>query len=198
MSKKKLCCLLLATMSIISLLLSTISVSAMSQKAQKAYDKKITTLKKQSNYKKYGLYTAKVKVKGGEDILLVSAGVFDSKYAISADIYQYQNGKVKFLTKVQSTGTSYPVCKKGNTILTGYHHSSQKYTFEKGKVILEEISGFGTYDDTKAIYKKCEIKNGKVKKIKETTMSKKKAEKMEYYCNSKGDYRGTPIKFEKQ
>lgn len=63
-----------------------------------------------------GIYTAKIHDASGNDILLVTDAVckVEGKNAVWADVYQNVNGKAELITTIVSTGSGYPICKKGN------------------------------------------------------------------------------------
>lgn len=186
--------LLLIVTGVDVVMVSSIShAAASSSVVEKAYTKKINKLKTLKKYKK-GLYTATVSSSKGSKTLLVTDTVFRSegKNAVTADVYQYVNGKVVYICKLTSTGTSYPLSKKGTYLLSGYHHSSSRYKIVNGKAIVERLDDL-YLNKKKCTYTKYSIKNGKQKKILEKKLSTSKAHQINYYSDE-----GTPIKFKKQ
>jgi hypothetical protein len=135
--------------------------------------------------------------KDGMPVLLVSEyddwdDDLSERNAIDADVYSYSAGKVVFITKMQSTGSGYPLIKKGKYIISGWHHSSQRLTVSGKKGYLESVEGFAMeVANAKCYYKKWTVTNGnKTKKIYQK-ISMKKAEKMDFYNG------GTEILFHK-
>ena len=197
MNRRKIICFFMVAAVLLSVTLPG-RVEAASKKAvTRAYNQKIKNLKKSKKYKD-GIYTATMKSATGNELLLVTDGAFGKeKFAISADVYQYVGGKVKKLCKVVSTGTAYPLCKKGKYILSGFHHNSFRYQVKNGVVIMEEYDGI--YLDSKyCYYKKYCIKDGKKKLVKKKKVKTTVAEKNDFYCNAGGNSQGEPIKFMKQ
>lgn len=146
-----------------------------------------------------GVYIAKIPAASGDDILLVTDAVckVEGQNAIWADVYQNVNGKAELITTIVSTGSGYPICKKGNYILSGFHHKSMRYKITNDSVIMEQLNGL--YLNKKyCIYTKNEIKNGKLTQLKRKKLKAKIAEKMDYYIDKKGNMRGKPIKFSRK
>lgn len=146
-----------------------------------------------------GVYTAKLHDASGNDILLVTDAVYklEGQNATWADVYQNVNGKAKRITTIVSTGTGYPLCKKGNYILSGFHHKSMRYKITNDNIIMEQINGL--YLNKKyCTYTKNKIKDGKMTQLKKKKIITKKAEKMDYYVDKKGDMKGKPIKFSRK
>jgi len=153
-------------------------------------------------YKKYvakkqkkkgrNLYYAIIKAsKNKTPVLLISDEIMSSDSntnlgskkgsAVKAKVYSYSKGKVKFITKMTSTGASYPLLRKGKYILSGWHHASQRLVVNGGKGILEEVSGFYLSEDFPCYKKKWIVTNGKRKKINSKKISQKKATSLDYY-----------------
>lgn len=146
-----------------------------------------------------GIYTAKIHDASGNDILLVTDAVckVEGKNAVWADVYQNVNGKAELITTIVSTGSGYPICKKGNYILSGFHHKSMRYKIASNRTIMEQINGL--YLDKKyCTYTKNIIKSGKMTQLKRKKIKAKVAEKMDYYIDKNGNMRGKPIKFSRK
>ena len=146
-----------------------------------------------------GIYTAKIHDASGNDILLVTDAVckVEGKNAVWADVYQNVNGKAELITTIVSTGSGYPICKKGNYILSGFHHKSMRYKIASNRIIMEQINGL--YLDKKyCTYTKNIIKSGKMTQLKRKKIKAKVAEKMDYYIDKNGNMRGKPIKFSRK
>ena len=137
-----------------------------------------------------GIYTAKIHDASGNDILLV-------KNAVWADVYQNVNGKAELITTIVSTGSGYPICKKGNYILSGFHHKSMRYKIASNRTIMEQINGL-YLDEKYCTYTKNIIKSGKMTQLKRKKIKAKVAEKMDYYIDKNGNMRGKPIKFSRK
>ena len=134
------------------------------------YGDLIKQLKKKEQFAD-GVYTA------GNDILLVTDA---GQNAIWADVYQNVNGKAELITTIVSTGSGYPICKKGNYILSGFHHKSMRYKIASDSTIMEQINGL--YLNKKyCTYTKNIIKSGKMTQLKRKKIKAKVAEKMDYY-----------------
>lgn len=162
------------------------------------YGDLIKQLKKKEQFAD-GVYTAKIHDASGNDILLVTDAVckVEGQNAIWADVYQNVNGKAELITTIVSTGSGYPICKKGNYILSGFHHKSMRYKIASDSTIMEQINGL--YLNKKyCTYTKNIIKSGKMTQLKRKKIKAKVAEKMDYYVDRKGNMRGKPIKFSRK
>lgn len=162
------------------------------------YGDLIKQLKKKEQFAD-GVYTAKIHDVSGNDILLVTDAVckVEGQNAIWADVYQNVNGKAELITTIVSTGSGYPICKKGNYILSGFHHKSMRYKIASDSTIMEQINGL--YLNKKyCTYTKNIIKSGKMTQLKRKKIKAKTAEKMDYYVDRKGNMRGKPIKFSRK
>lgn len=162
------------------------------------YGDLIKQLKKKEQFAD-GVYTAKIHDVSGNDILLVTDAVckVEGQNAIWADVYQNVNGKAELITTIVSTGSGYPICKKGNYILSGFHHKSMRYKIASDSTIMEQINGL--YLNKKyCTYTKNIIKSGKMTQLKRKKIKAKTAEKMDYYVDRKGNLRGKPIKFSRK
>lgn len=162
------------------------------------YGDLIKQLKKKEQFAD-GVYTAKIHDASGNDILLVTDAVckVEGQNAIWADVYQNVNGKAELITTIVSTGSGYPICKKGNYILSGFHHKSMRYKIASDSTIMEQINGL--YLNKKyCTYTKNIIKSGKMTQLKRKKIKAKTAEKMDYYVDRKGNMRGKPIKFSRK
>ena len=157
------------------------------------YGDLIKQLKKKEQFAD-GVYTAKIHDASGNDILLVTDA---GQNAIWADVYQNVNGKAELITTIVSTGSGYPICKKGNYILSGFHHKSMRYKITSDSTIMEQINGL--YLNKKyCTYTKNIIKSGKMTQLKRKKIKAKVAEKMDYYIDKNGNMRGKPIKFSRK
>lgn len=162
------------------------------------YGDLIKQLKKKEQFAD-GVYTAKIHDASGNDILLVTDAVckIEGQNAIWADVYQNVNGKAELITTIVSTGSGYPICKKGNYILSGFHHKSMRYKIASDSTIMEQINGL--YLNKKyCTYTKNIIKSGKMTQLKRKKIKAKTAEKMDYYIDKNGNMRGKPIKFSRK
>ena len=162
------------------------------------YGDLIKQLKKKEQFAD-GVYTAKIHDASGNDILLVTDAVckVEGKNAVWADVYQNVNGKAELITTIVSTGSGYPICKKGNYILSGFHHKSMRYKIASNRTIMEQINGL--YLNKKyCTYTKNIIKSGKMTQLKRKKIKAKVAEKMDYYIDKNGNMRGKPIKFSRK
>ena len=162
------------------------------------YGDLVKQLKKKEQFAD-GVYTAKIHDASGNDILLVTDAVckVEGQNAIWADVYQNVNGKAELITTIVSTGSGYPICKKGNYILSGFHHKSMRYKIASDSTIMEQINGL--YLNKKyCTYTKNIIKSGKMTQLKRKKIKAKTAEKMDYYIDKNGNMRGKPIKFSRK
>ena len=141
------------------------------------YGDLIKQLKKKEQFAD-GVYTAKIHDASGNDILLVTDAGQNAIWAVS-------------------TGSGYPICKKGNYILSGFHHKSMRYKIASDSTIMEQINGL--YLNKKyCTYTKNIIKSGKMTQLKRKKIKAKTAEKMDYYIDKNGNMRGKPIKFSRK
>ena len=162
------------------------------------YGDLVKQLKKKEQFAD-GVYTAKIHDASGNDILLVTDAVckVEGQNAVWADVYQNVIGKAELITTIVSTGSGYPICKKGNYILSGFHHKSMRYKITSDSTIMEQINGL--YLNKKyCTYTKNIIKSGKMTQLKRKKIKAKTAEKMDYYVDRKGNMRGKPIKFSRK
>lgn len=174
----------------------TSTATAKQTKIRKAYKE----FAKQQAKSGKQMYYAIVNASANEmPVLLLSKNswIFGKKLAIEAKVYSYSHGKVVYVTKMQSTGTSYPLLKSGKYILSGWHHKSYQLKVNGRKGYMKEVSGFGMDQSTKCYKSSWTVISGKKSDQKKTQISIKKAEKLDYYCNPKGDSRGTEITFHK-
>lgn len=77
----------------------------------------------------------------GEDVLLVSSGVFDNDgviAAIDSEIFYYKDGVPTSLGIVECGGTAYPLAIKDGLLYVGQNHGLEKYAFEAGKLTVKE------------------------------------------------------------
>lgn len=167
------------------------------QKAKKKYREFAQKLNKKPKYKN-NLYT-KVLTLGENDVpvLLVSKGVFTdgSAYTTSARIYQFVNNKVAYIGTLSSSGTSYPICAYGKYLLAGSHHSSTRMSVTKGKAAVSQINGL--FLGGKCSVDKWVLEKGKKKNKSSQEISQSEADRLDYYCDDAGNYRGEPIEFDK-
>ena len=98
---------------------------------------------------------------GGTDVLLVTDYTYDNNggegdpfYATTkADIFYYDaEGVPTFAGCINSSGTAYPLTEYGDRIYTGGHHFVRVYTFQAGRIVIDE-EAYAVYDsDGKATY----------------------------------------------
>jgi len=172
------------------------AASAKTQKnaITKAY---IQYAKKMQKKSKKTLYYAIVNAsKNGNPVLLISNDIIrgdthqaaEKGSAVGARIYSYSKGKVIYISKMTSTGSSYPLIRKGKYIVSGWHHASQRLLVSGKKGTLEEVSGFGLYmekgyDDCHK--KEWSVSKGKKKLLSSKKISTKKATSLDYYHGGK-------------
>ncbi len=155
--------------------------------------------KQQQKKSRKTLYYAIINASDGKmPVLLVTTSDSYIKHdtgAIHADVYSYSDGKVVQITKMQSTGSGYPLLQKDKYIISGWHHSSQRLMVSGANGYMETIDGFGM-ENTKCHQKSWTIANGKKKDFSSKIISEKKAFSLDYYNNAyeKG---GKIIKFKK-
>lgn len=116
------------------------------------------------------------------------------KGAVEAKVYSYSGSKVVYITKMRSTGSSYPLMKKGKYIISGWHHSSQRLMVSGAKGYMESVEGFGI-ENGKCYKKTWTVVNGKKRKMAKKKISAKKASSLDYYSNFYSN--GNIIKFKK-
>lgn len=184
----------------VSLLSDTSFSAAVSKKGKEkeAYEQYVKQLQKKS---KNTLYYAVINAsKDNMPVLLVAKEdwVFsdNGKNTVAAKVYSYSKGEVVYITEMQSTGSGYPLTKKGKYIMSGWHHSSQRLMVSGATGYMESVSGFGM-ENAQCYKETWTVANGKTKNHTSQKIGQKKAESLDYYCNAQGDYRGTPIKFKK-
>lgn len=169
--------------------------------ANKAYEQFVKKLSTKKKYKE-GVYTALVKSGKGSKVLLVTDGTFEGdpkdakeQYAVGASVYQYVKGKVVYVGELASTGTASPLCKGGKYVLDGWHHKSEKMVVNNGKATIWVVDGI-YLEKQNATLMKCAVKKGVKRTVYKKTISSKKAEKMDFYCDN-AEYKTTPIVFHK-
>lgn len=170
---------------------------------RKAYQRFIESQKDKKEYKD-GIYATITKSsRERSPVLLISSSVFKDgkkRFAISAKVYNYVNNKVVYVTTLSSTGTAYPLCRKGKYLLAGEHHTSTQVMVSMEKAYFNMVTGLymeGMEDCYKISWTESA---GKIEKssIKLAGISYKRAEKSDYYYDIvKDDYKGKPIEFEK-
>lgn len=117
-------------------------------------------------------------------VLLVTDGrINGGKGAVHASVYSYSDGKVVHIAEMQSTGTAYPLLKKGEYIISGWHHSSQRLKVSGAKGYMQSVDGFGI-DKAKCHKKSWTIIDGKKKDFVSKNISQKKAFALDYYANA--------------
>lgn len=172
--------------------------AAKKAKAQKAYKKYAQQQAKSGKQLYYAIVNASA---NGMPVLLISKStdVFGTKqkFAVTAKVYSYSAGKVVYVTKMQSTGTSYPLLKHGKYILSGWHHKSYQLKVSGAKGYVKAVEGFSMEASAKCYKSSWTVRNGKKSSLKKTEISQKKAGKLDYYCTPNGNYGGTEIEFHK-
>lgn len=136
----------------------------------------------------------------GQSVLLLtdSGSVYKDQgiNAVAAKVYRYSDGKVKFVASLRSTGTAYPLCRKGNYLLAGFHHSSMRLKITDAAVTAEQLNGLYT-GKKYCRYEKWNLKGKNSRLVKSVKVPAKKAESIDYYTNRSGDYAGKVISFQK-
>ena len=166
---------------------------------RRSYKKYVKQMQKKS---KKQLYYAIINASDGKmAVLLITDGIIGTdtgsktKYSAHADVYSYSDSKVVYITRMQSTGSGYPLLKKGKYIFSGFHHSSQRLMVSGDKGYMDEVDGFGL-ENTQCHKTSWVVANGKKKDVTKTDISAKKADKLDYYIHAynKGS---NEIKFKK-
>lgn len=113
--------------------------------------------------------------------------------AVGAEVYQYDEEKeeVVYIGRVTSTGSGYPVMQKGNYILTGFHHSSDRLLVSGGVGKIDRVDGFATEEKVGHLYQ-LELKDGKETEKMKVEIPAAFAEELDYYAAD-----GKIIAFEK-
>lgn len=141
-------------------------------------------VKQQQKKSQKKLYYAIINASDGKmPVLLVTTARMRDKGAVHASVYSYSGGKVVYITEMQSTGTAYPLLKKGKYIISGWHHSSQRLMVSGAKGYMESVDGFGI-ENAKCNKKSWMILNGKKKDLVSKNISEKKAMALDYYSNA--------------
>lgn len=115
------------------------------------------------------------------------------KGVVEAKVYSYSNGKVVYITKMQSTGSGYPLMRKGKYIISGWHHSSQRLMVSGAKGYMESVDGAGL-EIGRGYKKTWTAVNGKKRNLVSKEISLKKASSLYFYSN---DSEKKTIKFKK-
>lgn len=153
---------------------------------QKAYCEFAQKLQAKTNKK---LYYAVINASAtGAPVLLVSNSVFGKKkkQSVAAEVYSYHNGKVFYITKMQSTGAGYPLLWQGQYIISGWHHASYRLKVAGKKGYVNEVSGFGMMTPENCCLSSWTVKKGKKSNITKKKISSAKAEKLDYYNTATG------------
>lgn len=176
--------------------------AAKKAEAKKAYWKFAKKLQKKTDKKLY--YAMANASANGMPILLIGDQdeVFErhgkQAQAIAAKVYSYSAGKVVYITKMQSTGTAYPLLKNGQYILSGWHHVSYQLKVSGKKGHMKSVSGMYMYNSAKCYQSSWIVTNGKKSNLTKKKISCNKAESLDYYSNVKTqDYNGKIIIFQK-
>lgn len=115
------------------------------------------------------------------------------KGVVQAKVYSYSNGKVVYITKMCSTGSGYPLIKKGKYIISGWHHSSQRLMVSGAKGYMDSVDGAGM-EMGKGDKKTWTVVNGKKRNCISKKISLKKASSLYFYTN---ENEKNTIKFKK-
>lgn len=112
-----------------------------------SYDEIISLLDKGNAY-------AIVKVYGlDEDVLMITEGTYDygdgNMAAIDASLYRNDNGQVKNIGNVFSSGTAYPISldKDGRIYSGGNHEVSVEVISEETQAVMSQIYAYETFDE---------------------------------------------------
>lgn len=148
----------------------------------KAYDKKITQLKKLKKYKN-GIHNVRISCGEGEKIMVVTSYLPSGLEGATTEVtvYQYVNGKVRLIDTVESGGTAYPIAFTKNAIVYGSNHGSGQLIIKNGKATLKELTGAFMETGEKAELTTYSVVNGKRTKKSSKKLSQKKAKKYYYY-----------------
>lgn len=196
---------LITTLLLLSMVVSIFGYSSFANaKGKESYKSSyIEYVKQQQKKTKKTLYYSIVDAsEDGMPVLLITdcvitgdTGAIDNE-AFSAKVYSYSDGEVKYITKMQSTGSGYPLLAKGKYIISGWHHASQRLMVSGAVGYMESSEGFDIEDGD--CYKKTwKVVNGKKKNLKSKKISQKKANSLDYYINAFGKSGKTIIHFEK-
>ncbi len=182
---------------VVSMLGGSLSVKAAGkEKCRMLYRQYVKQQQKKSKKKLY--YAI---VNASEDkmpVLLVTSEdewMMTNKNAIRASVYSCSDGKVVYITDMQSTGSGYPLIKKGKYIFSGWHHSSQRLMVSGPKGYMESVDGFGM-ENAKCHKQSWVVVNGRKKNVATKKISEKKANSLDYYINAYGSG-GNEIVFKK-
>ena len=191
---KRLFTIVLAFAVIISSLVCVNSSNAASNtKIKKAYKQYLKELK--TKKPKKDIYMTIVNTsKEGTPVLLVTDNIIrgdsshekESGESAHADVYNYVKGKIVYIGNISSTGSGYPIIKKGKYLITGFHHSSDRMTVSGKKGYVEHVEGFGMSNEDGSEYDKCykktwELVNNKIKNEKSKKIAQSEAEELDYY-----------------
>lgn len=147
------------------------------------------------------VYTAMMQSGKGAKILLVTDNVMSDGTTVFADVYQCVGGNgnydISFIGNFDSGGSAYPLCKMGQYILAGTHHSSQKLRVDYGVGTLYEVAGMGL-DKKTCTLSKYMLREDKEKKLSEKKITEREAFLADYYYDwDKDVMKGEPIVFKK-
>lgn len=164
---------------------SSLSVSAAGK--EKYISSYMQYVRKQQEKSKKKLFYAIVNASDGKmPVLLIStAGSClknGAKGAVSAKVYSYSDSKVVYITKMQSTGSGYPLTQKGEYIMSGWHHSSQRLKVSGAKGYMESVDGAGM-EMGKGHKNTWTVANGKKQNVVSKKISIKKASSLYFYTN---------------
>lgn len=164
---------------------SSLSVSAAGK--EKYISSYMQYVRKQQEKSKKKLFYAIVNASDGKMpvLLIATAGSClknGAKGAVSAKVYSYSDSKVVYITKMQSTGSGYPLIKKGEYIMSGWHHSSQRLKVSGAKGYMESVDGAGM-EMGKGHKNTWTVANGKKQNVVSKKISIKKASSLYFYTN---------------
>lgn len=164
--------------------------------AKELYQDFVEELKTEKKYKD-GIYTASMKSGKGEDILLVTESVMSDGTTVFADVYQCVDGKIVYIAYVASTGSGYPLCRDGEWLLSGFHHSSEKLRVDYGMGTAYTVEGYGLGKGTGTI-RKYIVKESNPTEIFTKEITEEEAGEADYYYDGETlSFKGTPIVFDK-
>lgn len=189
-NKKGLTALLLFS-AVVSILASSLTISAAGK--EKYISSYMQFARQQQKKTKKKLCYAIVNASDGKmPVLLITDSwlKMGGKCTAVAKVYSYSGSKVVYITKMRSTGSGYPLIKKGKYIISGWHHSSQRLMVSDAKGYMESVEGFGL-ENGKYYQRTWTVVNGKKRKMATKKISVKKASSLDFYSN------GNIIRFKK-
>lgn len=132
----------------------------------------------------------------GEKILVVTkeSSIYADGESIEADVYQYADGKVKFIASVSSTGTAYPLAYTEEAVLFGGNHTAGKLVIHEGTGELYRLSDMNI-EGRIPVLETYGAADGETTLKSSEELSPEEADSFDYYANAFAEEKAQVIAF---